>query len=332
MGFFAAVITGYKIMFREAKLGWQQHGAQFLTGSGTGLMLLANGLMARKGAKDEVRQAIEEANAAIEDIKNAPVFISEGTTEKKEKAKKQFKLAKAHGKKLIHVGKHFWKEALVSATGAIAVGAGQHMNTVQKTMLATGLAAVSTEFAAYRANVVADQGEAKDLEYLTTKHIKGKNGIEVAKSADGENTYFTTDETGVSVQADPNAFKFWFSPETCPSLYDDNLYLTKANLEWVEDNLTRIGRMTGHLYLNDMRREFGGLTPRKMDHALGGIFGMMFNKNAEHGMKEFKLGGWRDDIDFCEGRKVGTWIIFPCDKEPIISKVNQKILAVEDRR
>lgn len=329
MGFFGTIAQGYKIMFSEAKLGWQNHGAQFLTGTGTGLMMIANGLFARKAMKDEVKNELAEVNKLIKEIKETPIVSETKTEIIKENSGKQYKLAKARAKKLGTIGKHFWKEAAVSAAGAISIGAGQHMNTVQKTMLATGLTAVSAEFAAYRANVIADQGSEKDLQYMTTKQIKAQGNIKVAESADGENTYFTTDETGVTVKADPNAFKFWFSPETCPSLYTDNLDLTKSNLVWVEDTLTRMGRMNGHVYLNDMRREFGGLTPNKMDHPLGGIFGKIFDRNKVDGCQRIDLG-WRADQDFCEGRKIGVWIIFPCDPEPIVGKVNQKILAVED--
>lgn len=340
MGFFDTLIQGYKIMGREIHLGWQKHGSNILTCSGTGLMLIANGLMAKKGSSQEVQQAIADANRAIEEVQNAPLLPAgtENTPAEAKKAtrKRKFTLAKAKGKKFVSVGKHFWKETLVSAIGAAAVGAGQHMNNKQKTALATGLAAVSAEFAAYRANVVADQGEEKDLEYLTTKK-SGPKGTSEGKNA--ENSGAETDsEDGFTVKADPNAFKFWCSPETCPSVYDDNLSLTIARLESIEDRLTLMGRTNacanrngiGTVYLNDMRREFGGLTPKKMDHPLGGIFGLTFDTNGPKGMKHVDLG-WRHDQDFMEGRKVGVWIIFPHDDEPIVGKVNQGLIAVEDR-
>ena len=332
MGFFQTIAAGYKIMFNEAKFAWQQHGAQILTGSGTGLMLIASGLMARKGMKEDTRKALEEANAVIAEIENTPISVPEGSTEKKEKQKKMFRLAKAKGMKFVKVGKKFWKEGCVAVAGAVAVGAGQHMNTVQKTALATAVTAVSAEFAAYRANVVADAGAEKDLEYLGQKKgvkavKKGENGENgAADSVEGE------ENDGVNLKADPSAFKFWFSPETCPSLYSDNLIMTIKNLEWVENTLWRQGIMNGHLYLNDMRRMFPKDTtkPYMMDHPLGSVFGKMFDKNIPNGCAKFELGGWRDDVDFMEGRKVGTWIIFPCDKEPMIGKVNGKMLQMED--
>lgn len=327
MGFFGTMVQGYKIWGSEIKFAWQKHGAHILTTSGTGLMMIFSALMAKKGSSDEVQKAIAEANAAIDEIQNKPLVISANETEKSAKRKRKFTLAKAKAKKIWHVGKHFWKESVGEIVGAGLVMGGEamHINTEDK--LAAGAALLAADFAAYRANVRADQGEAKDLEYLTTKKSKNVNKL---KSEDGEIIENSNSDDGnVTLNADPNAFKFWFSPETCPSLYDDNLEMTKSNLIWVEDNLTRMGRMNGHLYLNDMRREFGGLKPHKMDHPLGGIFGKIFDRNKTDGCQHVDLG-WRQDLDFMEGRKVGVWIIFPCDPEPIANHVNQKLMAVEN--
>ena len=120
MGFFATMIDGYKIWGAEIKMGWQKHGAQILTGGGTGLMLIASALLAKKGSSDDVQKAIAEANAAIDEIimeklpekteNNEPISPAEV---KKITRKKKFRLAKAKAKKIWSVGKHFWKEALV---------------------------------------------------------------------------------------------------------------------------------------------------------------------------------------------------------------------------
>lgn len=330
MGFFETLARGYKILFEDAKLKWEQHGAQIMTGTGASLTAIAGICMARKGSKDEVRQAVEEANAVIADIQRQQV--NEQNT--KVFQKKQFKLVKAKAQKVYRVGKHFWKEGLALAVGEGLILAGQHKNTVQKGQLAAGAAVIASEFAAYRMNVREDQGEAKDLEYLTgTKQMKKVPKLDANGKPDksGEMEYIMDDDS-VTLQRDPNAFKFWFSPETCPSLYSDNLCMTIDNLKWVENTLTQIGRTNGHIFLNDMRREFGGLTPRKMDHPLGGIFGKVFDPSKPDGMKAYKFGGWRDDVDFLEGRKVGTWIIFECDPEPIITKINKKLTSIETGR
>ena len=336
MGFFQTVAEGYKIWGAELKLGWQKHGAQILTSSGTGLMLIASALMARKGSSDEVQKAIAEADAVIAEVRAAKTteVASEGENatvtapvdEKKAKRTRKFNLAKAKAKKLWTVGKHFWKEAAVELVGTGLVAAGQHKNTVDKNLLSAAVAETSLAFAAYRANVVADQGEAKDLEYLTTgktpnvKKNKAKNG-ETTEDEDA-------DDGNVSVPVDPGAFKFWFSPETCPGRYYDNLDMTKNELEFIEDGLTRKLRTTGHLYLNDMRREFGGLTPDKMDVPIGGIMGLTCDRSKPETLKHVDLG-WRNDLDFCEGRKVGVWIIFPCEKAPIMTKIKPELVSIE---
>lgn len=342
MGFFQTVGEGFKIWGAELKLGWQKHGAQFLTGSGTGLMLIASALIAKRGSSDEVQQAIAEADAAIAEIKNeiatasAPVISEDGNATavipaetKKTKRTRKFNLAKAKAKKIWHVGKHFWKEAAVEVVGAGLVAAGQHKNTVDKNLLSAAVAETSLAFAAYRANVIADQGEEKDLQYLTTKSTSTAKKSKTKNDKDISET--EADEDGLTVDADPNAFRFWFSPETCPGRYYDNLDMTKNELEFIEDTLTRKLRTTGHLYLNDMRREFGGLTPDKMDVAIGGIMGLTIDKNNPETYKCVDLG-WRNDADFVEGRKVGVWIIFPCDPQPIVSKLKTKMTTVEGHK
>lgn len=332
MGFFQTIGQGYKIMWAETKLGWQRHGASILTGTGTLTMLISGLMMGRKGTKGEVQQAIAESEALIAQIEKerqeaATAAAKNGTSvDKKSQRQTKFKLVKAKGKKFVNVGKHYWKEGLGQAVGAGMVLAGNKMHVGKEQTLAAGAAAIAADFMAYRAAVVADQGEEKDLEYIGSKVV---HGAKKAKLEDGTIVESADEDGGdVTVKADPNAFKFWFSPETCPSLYMDNLEMTKSNLNWVEETLTRMGRMNGHIYLNDMRREFGGLTPNKMDHPLGGIFGKVFDRSKIDGCQHIDLG-WRADKDFCEGRKVGVWIIFPCDPEPIVSKVNQKMVNVE---
>lgn len=343
MGFFQTVADGYQIMGDQLKLGWQKHGAQILTGSGTGLMLIASIFMAKKGSSAEVQQAIAEADAVIAEIEaekaaaaanQTAATASEGENavisapeeDKKVERSRKFRLAKAKGKKLWTVGKHFLKEIAVEGVGAGLVAFGQHKNTEDKRLLSATIAETSLAFAAYRANVIADQGEEKDLEYFTTKTAPGAKKV---KAKDGTTSEEPAGEGGdVVVQADPNAYRFWFSPETCPGRYYDNLDMTINELEFIEDTLTRKLRMTGHLYLNDMRREFGGLTPDKMDVPIGGIMGLTFDKSKPETLRYIDLG-WRKDKDFLEGRKTGVWIIFPCDPTPIMSKIKPEMVSME---
>ena len=330
MGFFETMKTGYSTMWNDAKMAWQNHGAQILTSGGSALMLLANGLFTRKAMKEETRQAIESANAVIAEIKNQPIVVTADISEKKAKNQKKFRLAKARGSKIITFGKHFWKEAAVSVTGAVMVGAGQHMNTTQKTLLASSVAAISAEFANYRANVVEDQGAEKDLAYFTEK-FTGKKSQKKLK--DGKNKDEKTEEAGdgITIQANQSAFKLYLSPETTPWIYHDNLTLTIENIKSIERQIELIGWKNGYVSLNDMRREFADMNNARMfDVGIGGIMGKTFEayRGDDGHMKfpHYELGGWRDDIDFIEGRKVGVWVIFVCDPEPIVGVIDKKAI------
>lgn len=345
MSFFQTMATGYSIMWNDFKLGWQMHGAQFLTGTGTGIMMIANALFARKAAMEDTRLMMEEAKAEAEKAKaemNMPV-IPEGTPEKEVKSIKRrgkIKYAKAQGNRVWVVAKRYWKEAAVSGVGAVCIGAGQHMNTVQKTALATAVAAVSTEFAAYRANVVDDLGAEKDLQYLTTKKIKGKSavkGADMSKNGASEGENESENDGSVTVKTDPNAFKMFLSPETTPWICTDNWFLTSERIHAAERMIELIGWKNGVVSLNDMRRELGDPNnPRKADHPLGGIFGKRFKPyRADDGSikyPHFKFGGYEDDAEFMAGQKTSVWVTFPCDLEPIINDINKKILSVEESR
>ena len=327
MGFFQTMADGYSIMWNQAEMAWEKHGAQILTGGGTAAMLVGNVLFARRAAKEETRQAIADANLVLEQLKNGKIVPQEGETEKKAKNRHKIEVAKAHGNKFMTIAKQYWKEAAVSAAGAVAVGVGQHMNTVQKTALATTVAAVSAEFAAYRANVIEDAGAEKDLQYLTSKKNGGKKALKAA--GNGENATESEENDGIFVNADPNAFKIYLSPETTPWIYSDNLFLTKSRIEDAERKIEQLGWEYGVVSLNDMRRQLASLNrPNAFDVGIGGILGKRFapyrGDDGHIKYPHFRLGGWRDDVDFMEGRKVGVWVVFECDEEPITIELDKK--------
>ena len=336
MGFFSTLATGYQIMWSEAKIGWQKHGAQFLTGGGTALMLLANGLFARKAAKEDTQKAIAEAEAVIRKIEAEIVTPKAGETEKQAANHKKYRLMKAKGRKALVYVRRYWKEATVSLAGAGMVGFGCKMEEDQKTVLATGLAGLGAEFAAYRANVRADLGAEKDQEYMSKKIGQGgviKKGKAEVVDQDG----YSVEDDGITVQADPSAFKLHISPELTPWICSDNLYMRRSQLENIERDIELIAwKNNGLISLNDMRRQCASLNnPRMFDHGLGGIFGKRLKsyRDADGHVKypHFQLGGWREDLDFYEGRKTDVWIIFPCDPEPIINDINKKLLVIEER-
>ena len=325
MGFFKTLMNGYKIMFSELNRKHNDLIPRAFTGCGTGLMMIGSAVMAKTAMKEDIQQVIAEADAAIEEAKKS----IEG--EKNIEQKKRVLKAKASkGWKIVKV---FHKGIIFETVGAAGVGVGYGMAEHGKHRAIKACGALGAAFASYRAAVRNDLGEAADAHYMAGEgHIRKKlaNGKKpgeiIDEIKDAQDTY--TDDNGVTIRKDPNAFKFWFSEETCPSLWSANYDLRKANLEWVETNLNRAYMFGKHLSLNDMRREFGGLEPKKMDVGIGGIFGRVWDDNKPETHKPVNLH-FRDDQDFMEGRTDSCWIIFDCDPDPIIGKINKKIKQME---
>lgn len=324
MGFFKTLFTGYKIMYRDISQKHPDLIPRCFTGCGTGLMMIGSAVMAKTAMKDDVRQVIAEANAAVEEVRQSTV-----NEKKSVKARKIFKAKATKGWKIV---KAFHKGIIVDAVGAGFVGAGYGMSEHGKHTAIKAVGAIGASFAGYRAAVREDLGEEADLRYLT-----GRKAVKRTEKVDKKTGEVTqeleyVDDDGLVIKKDPGAFRFWFSEETCPSLWSANYDLRKANLEWVEANLDRQYKATwfngGALTLNDMRREFGGSTPRKMDVDIGGIFGRVYDPNDPKTHKRVKLH-YQDDKDFMEGRTDSCWIIFDCDPEPIIGRFKKKFTAVE---
>lgn len=313
MGFFKTLFTGYKIMYNDITVKHPDLLPRCFSGCGTGLMMIGSAVMAKTGMQDDVKQVLDDCDKAIEEARKAG-------------GKKKYFLAKA--KKGLKIVKVFRKGIAYEVGGAVlnGVGLGISENGKHKAIKAAG--AIGAAFAGYRANVREDLGEEADLRYLTgrkavkrTEKVDKKTGeiTEVLERADGNE---------IVIKKDPSAFRFWFSKETCPSLWSDNLDLRKSNLKWVTDNLTHRFQTVGYLPLNDQRREFGGLEPATMDVDIGGIFGKVADPNKPR-MQQFINLHWQDDEDFMQGLTEGCWIIFDCDPEPIIGRICKKMTQVE---
>ena len=321
MGFFKTLFTGYRLMYQDLTVRHPDLLPRCFSGCGTGLMMIGSAVAAKTACQDDIQQVIAEANAAVDEAKR----IREGE-KKPERAKRIFKAKAVKGWKMV---KAFRKTVVIEAVGAGMNGIGLGISEHGKHKAIQACGVLGATFAAYRANVREDLGEEADLRYLTgrkavksTQHIDKRTGEikEVLERAD--------DDGEVTVKKDPNAFRFWFSKDTCPSLWTSNLDLCKANLEWVENTLTLKFQGAKHISLNDMRREFGGLKPAEMDVGIGGIFGRVIDPNKPLMSQRIDLH-FREDKDFWEGRTEGCWIIFDCDEEPIIGRIGKKIKQVE---
>lgn len=311
MGFFKTLFNGYRIMFNDITVKHPDLLPRCFSGCGTGLMMIGSAVMAKTGMQEDVKQVIADCDKVIEEARKA--------------GKKKYFLAKA--KKGLKIVKVFRKGIAYEVGGAVmnGIGLGISENDKHKAIKAAG--AIGAAFAGYRANVREDLGEEADLRYLTgqkavkrTEKVDKKTGeiTEVLERADDE----------FVVKKDPNAFRFWFSKETCPSLCSDNYHMRISNLKWVTDNLTHRFQTVGHISLNDQRREFGGLEPAKMDVDIGGIFGKVADPNIPR-MQQYINLHWQDDKDFMEGRTEGCWIIFDTDPEPMIGRIGKKLTEVE---
>lgn len=321
MGFFKTLITGYKILFNEINTKHNDLIPRTFTGCGTGLMMIGSAVMAKTAMKEDVQQVISEANAAVDEA----MKVQEGE-KKSTRTKRVFKAKVIRGLK---VAKKFHKGIIFETVGAISNGIGYGMAEHGKHRALKAVGAVGAAFAAYRANVRDDLGDEADRRYLVgQKAVKRTEKINKKTGEVTQELEYIQDDDGVTIKKDPDVFKFLFNEENCPSLWEANYYLRKANLEHVEDTLTLMLQTAKHLSLNDMRRQFGGLTPTKMDVGIGGIFGRVVDPKKPLMQQRVNLH-FRDDVDFMEGRKDWCWIIFDCDPDPIIDKVNKKLKQVE---
>ena len=322
MGFFKTLFTGYKLIFQDINTKHTDLIPRALAGSGTGLMMIGSAVMAKTAMKEDVQQVIAEANAAVDEVKAK----REGE-KKPERVKRIFKAKVIRGLK---VAKKFRKGIILEAVGAglNAAGFGMQEKGKHKAIKACGV--VGAAFASYRANVREDLGDEADLRYLTgRKAVKRTEKVDKKTGEVTQELEYIQDDDGFTVKKNPDHFKFLFSKETCPSLWSDNLDLRLSNLDWTEDVLTRklqssdTKKNRGHISLNDMRREFGGLEPAMMDVDEGGIFGRVLKDDVPRFKQKVCLHH-RDDKDFEQGLKEWCWIMFDCDPEPIIGRISKK--------
>ena len=315
--FLKTIGLGYKMIWEDinVKLGFK--GPRIMSGVGTGLQMIAGALFAKTACKEDTRKVVEDANRALAEV--------EKSVSGEKKPKKIIKLAKARAVKYWKVAKAYKKPIAMTVGGAVLQQGAMGWSTNIGEKAIAGAAAIGAEFAAYRANVRAEEGEEADLKYLTGgKPVK--DTVEVDEN--GEPVEYIQDENGFKIVKDPGAFKLWYSKETCPTCWWDNYDLRKGTLEGIQNNLDIKLRTTGHITLNDMRREFNRLFPAKMDVGIGGIYGVVWTEEKFRAGYKVNLH-FKDDKDFMDGRSDSCWIIFDCDPEPIINKIGKKFTSVE---
>lgn len=321
MRFFKTLFTGYRILYQDLTVKHPDLLPRAFSGCGTGLMMIGSAVMAKTAMKDDTKDIIAECDAAIAEAEKS----IEGE-KKPARVKRIFKAKVVKGWKVVKV---FHKGIIFEGVGAGFVGAGLGISEHGKHTAIKAVGALGASFASYRAAVRDDLGDEADLKYLTgRKAVKKTEKIDRKTGEVTQQLEYIQDDEGVTIKKDPNAFRFWFSRETCPSIWTENYDLRLSKLKWIEETLTLKLQGAKHISLNDMRREFGGLKPAEMDVDVGGIFGRVIDPNKPLIQQTVNLH-FKDDKEFMEGRTDSCWIIFDCDKEPIIGRINKKIKQVE---
>lgn len=334
MGFFQTLITGYKIWGQQIAFTVKNNSDKILGATGTGIMMIGAGLFAKTAAQEETRQAIAEADKVIAECKASVEKAKADGAEKTEVKAAKKKYYKARLKKLGAVVK-IYRRPLATEVVGVAVTVSGFVDGRKKLATATAAtAAVSTEFMDYRKNVIADLGPDADRKYLTSK-IQEATVEEVVDDETGEITKIAT-PGGLVLDKDPSVFKFWFSEETCPSIWEANYDLRIAKLRHLQDEYDIKLRTNGHLTLNDQRRAFAynPYKPGEMDVGIGGIMGRLWEPGNPEYPNRSKGLNWHfeEDENFMNGVTTGTWIIFDVEEEPIANKMNRKLTQVESRR
>lgn len=319
MGFFKTLFTGYKLMFQDINRKHNDLFPRAFSGCGTGLMLIGSAVMAKHGTKEDVQKAIADANAAVE--------ASKARREGETKATHTKRIFKAKVVKGLKIAKVYRKGIAMEIGGAVLNGIGYKMAENGKHTALKAAGSLAATLASYRACVREDLGEEADARYMSGRRAYKKTEKIDRKTGEVTNELEKVEDDGVIVKKDPNSFRLLFSPESCPSLCSENYHLRLDNLKYIEDTLTRKLQAVGHISLNDMRREFGGLIPAKMDVDEGGIFGIVLDPNIPKYKQRVNLHH-RDDVDFMEGRKNWCYVIFDCDV--IIGKINKNIKQMEN--
>lgn len=320
MGFFKTLFTGYRLMWQDLNRKHTDLIPRCFTGCGTGLMMIGSAVMAKTGMQEDVQKVIAEANAAVDEAKAIR------TGEKKpERAKRIFKAKATKGWKVVKV---FRKGVAMEVGGAVLNGIGYGMAEKGKHRALKAAGSAIAAFAAYRANVREDLGEEADIRYMSgRKAVKKTEKIDRKTGEITEQLEYIEDDDGVLIKKDPNSFRILYSPDTCPGICSENYNLRLSQIKNIEDNLSIRLQAVGHLSLNDMRREFGGLKPAEMDVDEGGIFGRVLDPNIPKHQQRINLH-YEDDKDFMEGRKNWCYVIFDC--EVIVGKIGKKFKQVEE--
>lgn len=185
------------------------------------------------------------------------------------------------------------------AFGLIALGVGIRNHQFRST-LAT-LSATTASFAGYRANVIADQGEEKDFEYMynvkSRKVEKTEIDPETGEEKKVEEEVKVVEDTGDPGIPGYSRWARWFDEKSTEweKQPEYNLSFLRARQS---EATTRL-RRDGYLFLNDVYDMLG--IPRTKE---GQVYGWIYTKNNPVGDNQVDFGIYnvnRANRDFVNG-------------------------------
>lgn len=308
-----SMIDNYRYLFRSAKLKWNKYGGKICTIAGTTGLILTGAHACRKTYRihDQLKEngrRMSEARKKIDGEK---------------KSHRIFRVAKEGAKCTLKTAKHYIPDIVVgAASGYLNAKGWQHEHhNYQKAATVVGV--LAADFLNYRKNVIAEHGKEADRRYLTNKRVN--EHILNGEQGDGEiqenpNAY---SEEGITIKADDNLLKIWYSRETTPNVWHDSHVLREGQLNSITEELNRALIYGGMITVNDIRRCFYG---RKGDRPEGAIFGRIWDPgNPEHPERGRMVNlHYEDDEDFMSGRTDSCWIIIEIDDEPLIESLKKR--------
>lgn len=202
---------------------------------------------------------------------------------------------------------HYKRTIILALIAGASLIVGHYILSAELARALAAEAGLAATLTAYRKNVVADQGQAKDYEYMyglketrTTTSTETENGQEIVEEKSEYELGLHPGDLDCSMYAQP--------------FYDINPNFDESRLEDVRNFIAGVEKQAdnklhhvGHLYLNDVYRMFG-MEQTELGHDHGWT---MDSENGDHFVRltavEFKY------LDCNGGVHYGYMIDFNCD-------------------
>lgn len=304
-------LNGYRYMFRNIKPFWDRNGGKICTIAGTTGLFLSGAHACRTTYKhhDDLQKNGARISKAFKPVEG-------------EKSYKRFvRGAKETALCSIKSAKYYLPDLVAAGLSSYVTSKGWGIEHNHYEQAATMVGVLAADFMNYRKNVIAEHGVDADRRYMTRRRGDGK--VTEMTSEDGTKIISNGDDNAISVTVDPSMLKIWYSRETTPQVWSESYALRIAHLKTITDKLDCLLMYSGHISVNDVRREFYG---PKGDHPCGGMFGRIWDPgDPEHPERGAMVNlHYEEDDDFMSGRTDGCWIFIDIDEEPLFESMEDK--------